>query len=169
MKTTLPNLSYTPAGFEWFEDWHSSSYTRERAFPRTDLEHLDLWETFENEIHEAICTRMSAMNIPLESEYDIGPLLKIRQRVANEEGVRMQAEIQLHQTVVEVLGILGIEGWFHPTSESSNQIVGEPDFSWLRDKTKHPRVVVRVSMISFLDRLHLCGTGGVQDKMGSPS
>ncbi|KAF8347604.1 hypothetical protein F5887DRAFT_1072595 [Amanita rubescens] len=140
MKTTLPTLSYNPTGFVWFEDFHSSAYTKERAFPRTDLEHLVRWDTFETEINDAIGARMSAMNIPLGAEYDLGPLRKKRPRVTDEEAVRRVAEVQLHDLVVDVLGILGIEGWFSSPS-GKNQIVGEPDFSWLRDTTMHPRVV----------------------------
>lgn len=168
MKTTLPTLSYNPTGFVWFEDFHSSTYTKERAYPRTDLEHLVRWDTFETEVNDAISSRMSAMNIPLGTEYDLGPLRKKRPRVTDEEAVRRVAEVQLHDLVVDVLDILGIEGWFSSPS-GKNQIVGEPDFSWLRDTTMHPRVVARVSMISVFDRPHLCETGRVQDKMGSPS
>ncbi|KAF8798783.1 hypothetical protein BYT27DRAFT_7202478 [Phlegmacium glaucopus] len=142
MKTTLPNLSYNPIGFVWSEVFHSSGYTKERAFPRTDLEQFVPWDTFEREINEGIGTRMSAMNIPLGAEYDIGPLLKTQPRVVNEEGVREQANMQLHYLVVEVLNILGIEGWFSPSDSGNNQIVGEPDFSWLRGTTMHPRAVV---------------------------
>ena len=170
MKTTLPTLSYNPTGFLWNEDFHSSAYTRERAFPRIDLQHLVPWDTFETEINEAITTRMSAMNIFLDAEYDIGSLPKIRLCVRSEEAVRRQAEVQLHDLVVEVLEVLGIEGEFcPPDSDGNNHIVGEPDFSWLRDPTMHPKAVVRVSMISVFDRLHLCGTDKVQDKMGGPS
>jgi hypothetical protein len=52
----------------------------QRAFPRTDLEHFVLWDTFKMEISEAIRNRMIAMNIPLGTEYDIGPVLKKQQR-----------------------------------------------------------------------------------------
>jgi hypothetical protein len=52
---------------------------------------------------------MSAMNISLEAEYEIGGTTTIRPRVKNEEGVREQANTQLHYLVVEMLGILGIE------------------------------------------------------------
>ena len=168
MKTMLPTLSYNPIGFVWFEDFHSSTYTKERAFPRTDLKHLVRWDTFETEINDAIGDRMSAMNIPSGTEYDVGPLRGRQPRVTDEEGVRRVAESQLHELVVDVLDILGIDGWFSSPS-GKNQIVGEPDFSWLRDKTMHPRVVVCASMISVFDRPHLCGTGRVQDKMGGPS
>ncbi|KAF8333725.1 hypothetical protein F5887DRAFT_1259819 [Amanita rubescens] len=142
MRTTLPTLSYNPTGFLWDEDSHSSAYTKGQA-PRTDLQHLVPWNTFETEINEAITTRMFAMGIPLDAEYDIGSLPKKRPCVANEEGVRQEARRQLHDLVVEVLDILGIEGWFESSPDSgNNQIVGEPDFSWLRAPTRHPKVVV---------------------------
>ena len=169
MRTTLPTLSYNPTGFLWNEDFHSSAYTKGRAFPRTDLQHLVPWTTFETEIDGAITTRMTAMGIPSNTEYDIGSLPKKRSRVGNEEAVRQEARMQLHDLVVEVLDILGIEGDFSMPDSGNNQIVGEPDFTWLRAPTRHPKVVVRVSMISIFDRPHLCGTGRVQDKMGGPS
>ena len=170
MKTTLPTLSYKPTGFLWSEDVHSTSYTKGRAYPRTDLEHFVRWDTFETEINQAIASRMSAMGISSGREYDIGSLPKKRSLVRCEEGVRQEARIQLHDLVVEVLDILGIEGEFSMPVSGNNQIVGEPDFYWLRDSTMHPKVVVRVSMISVFDRQpHICGTDRVQDKMGGPS
>jgi hypothetical protein len=169
MRTTLPTLSYNPTGFLWSETVHSSAYTRERAVPRTDLQDFVQWGTFEEEINEAITTRMFAMNIPLDTEYDIGSLPKIQALVDNEQALQIQAVIQLHDLVAEVLGILGIQGRFAMPGSGNNQIVGEPDFSWLRAPTMQPKVVVRVSMISVFDRPHLCGTGRVQDKMGGPS
>ncbi|KAF8344476.1 hypothetical protein F5887DRAFT_274893 [Amanita rubescens] len=141
MRTTLPTLPYNPTGFLWSENVHSSAYTKERAFPRTDLRHFVPWGTFEAEINEAITTRMIAMNIPLGAEYDIGSLPKIQALVDNEEAVRYQATAQLHDLVVEVLGILGIQGRFALPDSWNNQIVGEPDFSWLRAPTMHPKVV----------------------------
>ncbi|KAF8346716.1 hypothetical protein F5887DRAFT_1073385 [Amanita rubescens] len=142
MRTRLPTLSYNPTGFLWNEDFHSSAYTKRRVFPRTNLQHLVPWNTFETEISEAITTRMLAMGIPLDAEYDIGSLPKKRSRVRNEEDVRLQATVQLHYLVEEVLDILGIEGEFSTPESGNNQIVGAPDFSWLRAPTRHPKVVV---------------------------
>ncbi|KAM6492114.1 hypothetical protein JOM56_011838 [Amanita muscaria] len=142
MKTTLPTLSYKPTGFLWSEESHSSAYTKERAHPRTDLEHFVRWDTFETEINHAINTRMFAMGIPSDAEYDIGSLPKTQSLVENEEAVRHEAIVQLHDLVVEVLRILGIEGRFSLPESGNNQIVGEPDFSWLRAPTRHPKVVV---------------------------
>ncbi len=112
---------------------------------------------------------MLAMDIPSDAEYDIGSLPKYRHRVVNEEDVRLEARVQLHDLVEEVLNILGIEGWFSRPNTGNNQIVGEPDYSWLRAPTMHPKSVVRVSMISVFDRPHLRGADRVQDKMGGPS
>lgn len=150
MITTLPTLSYMPTGFVWSEDFHSPPYTTQRAYPRTDLNDFVRWETFETEIHEAITTRMSAMPEPIP--LDIGSLPKSARRVVCEETVRKEASQQLHDLVEEVLNILGIKGWFSTPCSGNNQIVGEPDFSWLRGSTLHPKVVVRhgVSIISVL-------------------
>ncbi len=74
MKTTLPTLSYKPTGFLWSEDFHACSlYTKEPAYPRTDLEHFVPWDTFETEINQASATRMLAVDIPSDAEYDIVP------------------------------------------------------------------------------------------------
>jgi hypothetical protein len=148
MRTTLPTLSYSPAGFTWSEDAHSSAYTEERAYPRTDLANFVPWVGFEADIHHAITARMGAMNISADTEYDIGSMPKIQKIVECEEALRSQAEVQLHDLVQEVLGILGIEGRFERPNSWNNQIVGEPDFSWLRKPTLHPMIVVRISLIS---------------------
>jgi hypothetical protein len=96
-------------------------------YPRTDLANFISWDSFETEIHQAITTRMTAMNIASE-EYDIGSMPKKRKIVSSEEGVRCQAEVQLHDLVEEVLNILGIDGRFERPDSGNNQIVGEPDF-----------------------------------------
>ncbi|KAK2460073.1 hypothetical protein APHAL10511_007907 [Amanita phalloides] len=132
MKTTLPTLSYKPTGFLWSEDVHSSTYTTTRAYPRTDLENFVRWDTFEAEIDRANATHMFAKSIPSGTEYDIGSLPKKRSLVRCEEAVRYQAKVQLHDLVVEVLDILGIEGLFDLPDSGNNQIIGAPDFSWLR-------------------------------------
>lgn len=64
------------------------------------------WVGFETEIHRAIITRMAAMNIAPNTEYDIGSMPKKRPIVTNEAGVRMEAKRQMHELVVEVLEIL---------------------------------------------------------------
>jgi hypothetical protein len=172
MNTTLPTLPYNPTGFLCSENFHSSKYTKERA-PRTDLKHLVPWNTFKEDIDEAITARMSIMNIPLGTECEIE--LRIGGEndhiVMNEEGVRQQANLQLHLVVNRVLRMLGVNGMFFPPNSGNNQIIGEPDFFWSPDLAKYPKIVVRVlvSMISAFDRPHLCGTAGVQDKMGMPS
>ena len=143
MKTTLPNLSYIPTGFSWSEEMHGFSYKKNRAHPRTDLASLIPWVGFETQIHQAIVSRMADMNITPNTEYDIGSLPKNRKLVMNEEGVRHQAKRQVHDLVVEVLNILGIQGLFTFSDCKDNQIVGEPDFCWSRNPCEVPKVVVR--------------------------
>jgi hypothetical protein len=62
--------------------------------------------------------------------------------VENEEDIHYEARVQLHNLVEGVLGILGIDRQFALSGTGNNQIVGYPDFSWLRNPTKHPKVVV---------------------------
>jgi len=61
----------------------------------------------------------------------------------NETGVCYQVQAQLHDLVKVVLDILGIDGRYALSGSGNNQIVGDPDFSWLRNPTKHPKIVVR--------------------------
>lgn len=106
-----------------------------------DLTNFTSWVTSEAEIPQAITTRMADMDIILDAEYDIGSMSKKRQIVSNEEDVRGEAKVQLHDFVLEVLEILKIEGWFMCSDSGNNQIVGDPDFSWLRNLTLHPKKV----------------------------
>lgn len=156
MKTTFPTLSYKPTGFSLSGDTHSSAYTTRQTYPRTDLTHFNPWHTFAVDIHHAITSRMAAMNIASGAEYDIGSMPKKRKIVSSEEDVRSQAEVQLHDLVVEVLDILGIEGRFERPGSANNQVVGSPDFSWLRNPIKHPKMVVRVSpLINLTALIHM--------------
>ena len=165
MLTTLPNLSYSPTGIIWSEAFHSSATTKHRAYPRTDLRQLLPWQEFETEIHDAITAHMGQRNIRPGAQYDIGSLPKKPKKVSDEEDVRREASNQLHDLVVEVLEILGIEGEFMHSTSCNNQIIGAPDFSWLRNNVRHPLLVVSVSLTSILTP-SFYGTGRVQDEMG---
>jgi hypothetical protein len=70
--------------------------------------------------------------------------------------------------VVEVLEILGIEGWFIPSDSGNNQIVGEPDFSWLQNPTLHPKVVVCMSPISVFYHTHFLVQVEYKTKWAAP-
>jgi hypothetical protein len=87
---------------------------------------------------------MAAMNIaPDTVEYDLGSIPKEPGFVANEEGDRLEATRQLHHLVEEVLDILGVDGRFSLLQGSGQkQIVGDPDFAWLKHPTNNPTVVV---------------------------
>ena len=83
-------------------------------------------------------------------------MVKKRKVVSSEEGVRSQVEVQLHNLVEEVLEILGIDGRFEWPGSGDNQIIGDPDFSWL-NPTLHPKVVVcAMSLMSIFDCTHNC-------------
>jgi hypothetical protein len=71
---------------------------------------------------------MVAMNIASDAEYDIGSMPKERPIVESEEGVRQETRMQLHDLVVEVLGILGIKGRFALPGSGGNQIMGSLTF-----------------------------------------
>jgi len=67
------------------------------------------------------------------------------QLVSEEEDVRCEAKVQLHDLVIEVLEILGIDGQFLRSCSKNNQIIGNHDFSWLRNLSLHPKFVVRIT------------------------
>ena len=58
-----------------------------------------------------------------------------------------------------------IIGQFEQPDTGNNEIIGEPDFSWLLKPTLHPKVVVHMSLISVFYRPYFI----VQDKMGRTS
>ena len=139
-------------GFVWSTGNHSSPYSKNRAHPRTDLEELLPWDRFVVDIDHAINTCMNAQQIAPGTQMDIGVMPKQRRIVKNEEIARAEAMIQLHDLVVEVLKYLGIDGQFEPSCAGENQVIGEPDFSWLHGSL-HPKVVVRLSLSSPLTPL----------------
>ena len=167
MKTSLPTLSYTPGGL-----WALPGPTLLIVPHAQNIERIRgrTWRTSSHGIHlkRRFTTCMTAMKITPDTEYVIGSMPKKRDIVMNEEDVRWHAKAQLHDLVNEVLDTLGIEGRFTPPGSGNNQIIGEPDFSWLRNLTMHPKVVVCVLLISVNDCSY-CGAGGIQDKMGSSS
>jgi hypothetical protein len=77
--------------------------------------------------------------------------------------------VQLHNLVEGVLDILGIDGRFALSGTGNNQIVGSPDFSWLRNPTKASKGCGTTSLFSVIANSHFRGTGAVQDKMGGAS
>ena len=133
-------------GFIWATEYHSSAYSKDQSHPRTDLKRDGLlpWTTFEQDIERAINTCMTEHQIHPGTEM-IGVTLKEPRLVNSEEIVRAEAMLQLHDLVVEVLRFLGINGRFE-TPGGNNQVIGEPDFSWLHN-SRHPKVVVRRSLI----------------------
>lgn len=146
MKTTLPALPYNPIGLIWATEYHSSGYSKDRSHPRTDLEHLQHWATFEQDIERAINTSIAKRHIHPGSEIDVGVMPKRPRLVNSEERVRAEAVVQLHDLVVEILHLLGIDGQFESPG-GNNQVIGEPDFSWLH-QSRHPKAVVHRSLIT---------------------
>ena len=146
MKTTLPALPYNPMGLIWATEYHSSGYSKDRSHPLTDLERLQHWASFEQDIERAINTSMAEQKIHPDSEIDVGVMPKEPRLVNSEERVRAEAVVQLHDLVVEVLRLLGIHGQFESPG-GNNQVFGEPDFSWLHN-SRHPKVVARRLLIT---------------------
>ena len=156
-------------GFIWATEYHSSGYSKDRSHPCTDLKRDGLlpWTTFEQEIERAIDICMTERQIHPGTELDVGVTLKKPRLVNSEEIARAEAMLQLHDLVVEVLCFLGINGQFEAPG-GNNQIIGEPDFVWLHN-SRHPKVVVRRSLISDLIPLLIIASGRVQDDMDGQS
>ena len=50
--------------------------------------------------------------------------------------------VELHEPVVDVLKVLGVQGEF-ALPDSGNVAIGDPDFTWLKySKQLHPKMIV---------------------------
>jgi hypothetical protein len=170
MQTNLPDLPFNTRGIITAAT-HSSSYNTPRAFPRTDLEHFELWQTFTADIHTAIKDAMMTKGIADGTNITVGENLRRRARlVACEGDVHEVANTELHDAVVDVLSELGVEGRFYRPGSGKIGIIGDPDFAWLHAGTGHPKLVVRKSIESptpFLLTMNF--SGGVQAGLGNGS
>jgi hypothetical protein len=144
MMTSFPDLPYT--GYEDAllnpDDFHSTAKSTPRTYPRTDLDILRPWSSFPIEIHDAIQSSTRNANVSPEPF----PILFPKKRVvANEEELRSHANVELHEPVVEILKVLGVQGRFAMPGGGNVAIVGSPDFSWVKGSATqrpHPKMIV---------------------------
>jgi hypothetical protein len=160
-------FSYKPIGFTWSQDTHSSE---PRTYLRTDLAHFTPWVTFGFEIHHAITTRMTAMNIASDAEYDIGFMPKKRRlRIVENEAVCYQACTRRNYSYTIWLKrcwvYLGLMGGFPCLALG---LLGSLTFLGCGIPLSIQRLRY-VSLISVFENSHSYGTGGIQDKMGGAS
>lgn len=142
MQTTLPDLPFSHAGF-YVGQTTSAVKSTPRKHPRTNLRELRLWNTFEQDIHEIILKAMADANLPLGTPLTVGVSEAEQVEVENEEDIREYANTKLHRAAQGVLLNLGHQGRFKRSGAGNNEMVGDPDFGWVRIGTKHPTVVVR--------------------------
>jgi hypothetical protein len=145
MQTGLPDLPFPnyadavlePGGF------HSAVRASRRTHPRTDLAVLTHWDSFVDDIHQAIQSTTSRANLP-HTPFSIEAWNNI-EYVENEASIRAHARSALHKPVEEVAHKLGISGRFRiPCGNTA--IIGDPDFSWIMNAAQpHPKLIVRLS------------------------
>ena len=145
MQTSLPDLPF-PYIDPIYDPKHSTSKSTPRRHPRTDLEHLVPWQSFDNDIHSAIEAVCTARNIPTGTTLSVGNNVTSVPGVNDEEALRAHASLVLHMAARDVLAYLGVIGGFR-SSIGSEVIVGDPDFCWV--EREHPDLVVCASNISF--------------------
>jgi hypothetical protein len=66
-----------------------------------------------------------------------------------------------------LLELLGVEGEFVNSPFGNNQIIGAPDFSWLRNNVRHPLLVVRLSELD-IDHPHFMVQAEYKTKLAAP-
>ena len=150
MITSFPDLPFTDYGDALlnpaFRSAAKSTDSTPQAYPRTDLDILTPWISFPTDIHEAIQSSTKRANLS-PAPFPI-PLLPKERVVANEEGLRSHAMVELHEPVVEVLKVLGVQGEFVLPGSGNVAIIGDPDFSWVKGSEQpHPKVIVRGSVL----------------------
>lgn len=149
MQTVLPDLPFSHVGFR-IRSKKSAVKSSLRKYPRTDLRVLDSWDTFQQDIHEIILDAMTRANIPTGSQLTVGDNVSQAAQVimvANEEDIREYANTKLHRAAQGVLAYLGCHG---AVMRSAGEIIGDPDFAWVRDGTEHPKVVVCLYVYRFI-------------------
>jgi len=150
--TTLPNF---PSSFRGLlvDDIHSSSHSTARAYPRTDLTRFERWQTFSADIHTAITDAMEIQGIAAGTTIALEGFIGGQEElVANELDVQQVADTEVHKAVIDVLKALRVQGRFYRSGTGKIEIIGEPDFCWIHAGTKHPKLVVRKSIM--LSPLH---------------
>ena len=144
MQTHLPDLPFANYGDAELRPLgtHSTATTTQGKHSRTDLMTLRPWGSFPDDIDQAVqSATTNAQLAPIPFNLDISTRTRF---VENEDKICTHATVALHEGVEQVLGMLGVNGWF---SLSGGAIIGDPDFSWIMSLTQpHPKVVVCVSV-----------------------
>jgi hypothetical protein len=103
------------------------------------------WSSFPNDINQAIQSATTRANLP-STPFTLNVSTKTR-CVENEYKIQLHATVALHEGVEQVLGMLGVNGWFALPDGGNAAIVGDPDFSWIMGPEQlYPKLVVCVSV-----------------------
>ena len=145
MITSFPDLPFKDYGDALLNpSYHSAAKSTPHAYPRTDLDILTPWISFPLDIHKAIQSSTSKRANLSPAPFPI-PLLQKERVVASEEALRSHAMVELHEPVVEVLKVLGVEGEFVFPDSGNVPILGDPDLSWVKSsgsEQPHSKVIV---------------------------
>ncbi len=120
MQTRLPRLPYENYGKAFPDSICSSARTNSQSHPRTDLEELVHWDSFPADIHKAILSAMTSLNLMYEPFNIYG--LTNDTIVESEEKIRAHAKFALHSPVQRVVNKLGLQGAFR-TPSSGNAVI----------------------------------------------
>src|ERR1700722_17590547 len=145
MQTTLPDLYFSYMDIYVAPDEpKSSAKATPHRYPRTDLRNFTPWTTFEHDIHQAILSAMTQRNVaPGGVSITVGNPPRSR-RVANEEDLRAQANVALHEAVEDVIQFLGLHGNFRTPGHGNTAVIGDPDYSWIEGgRDLHCKLPVR--------------------------
>jgi hypothetical protein len=149
MQTILPDLPFINYGNAVINPAsHSSTKgaSRTGTFPRTDLKGFTPWNSFPDDIHQAIQAATNRANLP-STPFAIERMWSRPRFVECEEALRAHATFALHAPVEEVVEMFGVEGSFMFPG-GGNTTIGDPDFSWAVRSDAHwprPKLVVCIS------------------------
>ena len=162
----LPDLPYINYGKALPSPPCSSAKANSRTYPRTYLDTLIHWDSFPNDVHNAIHSAMTQLDLSSEPFHIRG--LTENTFVEGEEKIRAHAIYALHRPVERVVTKLGLEGAFLNPGSGNTAIVGSPNFSWITDPVKkpHPKLVVSFSLTICIHISSFC-VGRVQTLVGS--
>ncbi|KIL68390.1 hypothetical protein M378DRAFT_71243 [Amanita muscaria Koide BX008] len=154
METSLPDLPFTHCGQALLSpDFHTSTKTAPRTYPRTDLTALRSWISFPDDVHQVIQSATNRVNLP-STPFTVGVSSKTR-FVKTEEKIRAHAMVELHERVEDVVHMFGVVGCFDEPG-SGAPIIGDPDFSWVMGRVQpHPKLVVEYTAWWVADLLDL--------------
>jgi hypothetical protein len=138
----LPDLPF-PYGDAVCDSMHSTVRAVPHTYPRTNLNSLTHWDSFPDEIHNAIRSATTRKSLTCAAFNVSGWTDPEDLVVTNEETIRAHAAYALHIPVQNVARKLGIQGKFVSPGSGNSSVIGAPDFSWVMSGGQpHPKLIV---------------------------